>query len=192
MEGGTIMDRQKEKRITENIGLVHRVVQMLYAACMIRDGSVYDYDDFFQTGMIGLMHAAERYDAAKGRFSTYACTCIKNSIIAEYRNAFTSMQLVNFCLCRPQEELDYILKEGKDDFANMENISTLRRYAAECKRKGINLDLGLQLALQRYQGLTLKQAADRIGIPYEKAKTEIRRFRDSLRQENLSGVFLSE
>lgn len=186
------MERQKEERVTENIGLVHHVIQMLYATCQIQDSTVYDYDDFFQTGMIGLLHAAEKYDAEKGRFSTYAYTCIKNSIITEYRNVFTSMQLVNFCMCSPQEELDYILKEGKEDFANMENVSMLRLYAADCKRKGMNLDLGLQLVLQRYQGLTLKQAADRLSIPYEKAKTEIRRFRDLLRQENLSGVFLSE
>lgn len=186
------MDCQKEKRITENIGLVHSVVQMLYAACMIQDSSVYDYDDFFQTGMIGLLNAAANYDEKKGKFSTYAYTCIKNSIILEYQNFFTSSQLLNFCFCQPQDELDYILKEGKDDFTNMENINTLRQCAAESKRKGINLDLGLQLILQRYQGLTLKEAASRLSIPYEKAKTEIRRFRDQLRQENLSGVFLSE
>lgn len=186
------MENLKEKVITENIGLVHHVVQMLYATCQIQNNSIYDYDDFFQTGMIGLLNAAANYDEQKGKFSTYACTCIKNSIILEYQNFFTGSQLRNFCFCQPQEELDYILKEGKDDFANMENISTLRRYAAECKRKGVNLDLGLQLILQRYQGLTLKDAAKRLRIPYEKAKTEIRRFRDSLRQENLSGVFLSE
>lgn len=47
-----------------------------------------DADDLVQEGLIGLFRAVESYDAAQGAsFSTYAITCINNSITSAVKQA---------------------------------------------------------------------------------------------------------
>lgn len=43
-----------------------------------------DYDDKVGAGYLGLVKAADSFDASVGRFSTYACRAIGNEIIREY------------------------------------------------------------------------------------------------------------
>ncbi len=69
----------REKRITENLGLVH--------ACASRfRGRGVEYDDLFQAGCIGLVKAADRFEPARGfAFSTYAVPLILGEIRALFR-----------------------------------------------------------------------------------------------------------
>ena len=83
---------ERNEKITENIGLVYKMLDLLYDSSLIENTAVNDYDDYYQTGMLGLMRAIESYDESKGVFSTYACICIKNSILTEYRTRFTSFK----------------------------------------------------------------------------------------------------
>lgn len=43
-------------------------------------------EDIVQAGMTGLCHAANTYDEAKSKFSTYASHCIRNEINMEFRS----------------------------------------------------------------------------------------------------------
>ena len=44
-----------------------------------------DEDDFMQSGYLALCMAAASYDSSQGKFSTYACTAIKNALLFEVR-----------------------------------------------------------------------------------------------------------
>ena len=56
----------RDKKITENIGLVHSI------ANRFRNRGA-DYDDLFQAGCVGLIKAVDNFDESKGfAFSTYA------------------------------------------------------------------------------------------------------------------------
>ena len=60
----------RDKKITENIGLVHSI------ANRFRNRGA-DYDDLFQAGCVGLIKAVDNFDESKGfAFSTYAVPVI--------------------------------------------------------------------------------------------------------------------
>lgn len=63
--------------LTANAGLVHLHAKRFSWAC----GGCVDYDDLIQAGNIGLMYAAEHFDASRGvKFSSYAALCIRTKI----------------------------------------------------------------------------------------------------------------
>src|SRR5699024_4292457 len=56
--------------------------------------SSFDQDDMYQTGMIGLMKAAEKFDISLGyAFSTYAVNWIRQAITSEIANHSTLIRL---------------------------------------------------------------------------------------------------
>ena len=60
------MVTQRDKKITDNIGLVHTI------ANRFKNRGV-EYDDLFQAGCLGLVKAVDNFDESKGfAFSTYA------------------------------------------------------------------------------------------------------------------------
>ena len=72
------MTNERDNLIENNMNLVHFIIGKYYPT--------YRYDeDLVQCGMIGLIHAADRYDAIKGKFSTYASHCISNEIRRELK-----------------------------------------------------------------------------------------------------------
>jgi RNA polymerase sporulation-specific sigma factor len=73
----------REKRIQENLGLVH--------SCANRfKGRGVEYDDLFQAGCIGLIKAADGFDESLGYvFSTYAVPAILGEIKRIFRDGGT-------------------------------------------------------------------------------------------------------
>ena len=73
----------RERLITENMGLVH--------ACAARfRGKGAEYDDLVQAGCVGLIKAADGFDAARGfAFSTYAVPVILGEIRRVFREGGT-------------------------------------------------------------------------------------------------------
>ena len=70
----------RDKKITENIGLVHSI------ANRFRNRGA-DYDDLFQAGCVGLMKAVDNFDESKGfAFSTYAVPVIMGEIKRIFRD----------------------------------------------------------------------------------------------------------
>ena len=70
----------REKRIQENLGLVH--------SCANRfKGRGVEYDDLFQAGCVGLIKAADGFDESLGYvFSTYAVPAILGEIKRIFRD----------------------------------------------------------------------------------------------------------
>ena len=70
----------RDKKITENIGLVHSI------ANLFRNRGA-DYDDLFQAGCVGLIKAVDNFDESKGfAFSTYAVPVIMGEIKRIFRD----------------------------------------------------------------------------------------------------------
>ncbi len=71
---------EREKLITENMGLVH--------SCATRfKGKGVEYDDLFQAGCVGLIKAADGFEADRGfAFSTYAVPVILGEIRRIFRD----------------------------------------------------------------------------------------------------------
>lgn len=71
---------QRDKMITDNIGLVHSVAHRF-------KGRGVDYDDLFQSGCLGLVKAVDNFDESKGfAFSTYAVPVIMGEIRRIFRD----------------------------------------------------------------------------------------------------------
>lgn len=71
-----------EDLVTQNIDLVKRIAQHLIA----RLPSTVDIDDLMQSGMVGLLEAANNFDATRGAsFETYAGIRIRGSMLDDIR-----------------------------------------------------------------------------------------------------------
>lgn len=79
-ENEKLRSPQREKLITENLGLVR-------AAAHRFRGRGIDYDDLFQAGCVGLCKAADGFEPERGlRFSTYAVPAILGEIKRQFRD----------------------------------------------------------------------------------------------------------
>ncbi|MBR6531790.1 MAG: sigma-70 family RNA polymerase sigma factor, partial [Clostridia bacterium] len=76
-----ILEKQKrEKKIQENLGLVHSCAHKL-------TGRGVDYDDLFQAGCVGLIKAVDGFDETRGfSFSTYAVPVILGEMKRIFRD----------------------------------------------------------------------------------------------------------
>ncbi len=73
----------RQELIENNIGLVHSCAQKLKGRGM-------EYDDLFQAGCMGLIKAADAFDAGRGlRFSTYAVPVILGEMRRLFRDGGT-------------------------------------------------------------------------------------------------------
>ncbi|MFN9706281.1 MAG: sigma-70 family RNA polymerase sigma factor, partial [Planctomycetota bacterium] len=79
----TLRTQEERDRLVEQfLPLVRYVVARL----PVTMPGALDRDDLFSVGVMGLMHAATTYDAARGAsFKTFAYTAIRGAILAEVR-----------------------------------------------------------------------------------------------------------
>lgn len=68
--------------IEEHFGLVHKIVNKYF-----KRTNLYEYDDLFQVGCIGLVKASKKFDESLGnKFSTFAITCIYGELKHHFRD----------------------------------------------------------------------------------------------------------
>lgn len=65
--------------------LMHRYSRIMNSYIGTLSVSESEKEDMLQEGLIGLLKAVRSYDESKAQFSTYAVTCMKNSIITALR-----------------------------------------------------------------------------------------------------------
>ena len=72
------MSKSKDELIQDSIPFVYFIINKYYPT--------FRYDeDVIQAGMLGLVISANKYNAKKGKFSTFAGVVIKNSIANELK-----------------------------------------------------------------------------------------------------------
>lgn len=72
--------------VEDNLPLVHRLAQRF-------KGRGEPYDDLVQVGTIGLMNAVDRYDPARGSFTTFAVPTIVGEIRRHFRDRGWAMRI---------------------------------------------------------------------------------------------------
>lgn len=80
------------------------------------DKNILEYDDYFQTGTIGLMKSIETYDPEKGSFSNYTIYSIKQAITRDIENYGRTIRVPSHMIAKInklkaiQEELTTLLE----------------------------------------------------------------------------------
>ena len=108
----------KEEMFINNMNLVYHVLHKHYNY-LLHD------EDIVQEGMIGLWKACLHYDPSKSEFSTFACTCILNSIRYELRRRSKYYNIKFISLDHPVDDdkeidLEQLLPSKSDELADAE------------------------------------------------------------------------
>lgn len=153
------LTKEQRAKVEENMGLVGKVIQDCVHT--LNKGCVYDYDDLFQIGCVGLCKAAQTdKDESKGAFSTYAYCLIRNEIYTqlEYATRRGREQAT-----APEElpcgVMDEVLEDAE---ACRELMGLLDR--AEATAAG-TVAKGIQAIRMRIDGYSCKEIGELLGAP---------------------------
>lgn len=107
----TDMNDEQKKLAEENISLVYFTLKKYFSP------NVHDDEDCIAAGMEGLCIAAEGFDPDKGKFSTYAAQCIRNTVRTELRSRQKHLSNIYLSNVTASEETDTTFEEyhGGDD-----------------------------------------------------------------------------
>lgn len=128
------MTKDKEKTLTENIGLAYFVAKKFYT------GNAFNDDDIRQVALIGLWKAIDTWEETKGALSTYATKVITNYILQELRkkgrkknNALSYDALISSC----DGEVSYLetVASEKNDIEFVEVLNDFQRLYVSLNKK---------------------------------------------------------
>ena len=180
----------RNELIENNLRLVWYVVQNYFKAdCDEGNG-----DDLFQVGCIGLVKAADGFDANRGiQFSTYACKCIWNEIMHYKRHNTFDLHVPPHY--KPADSNDYkalSLDTAKNGDGKLLNIMIDEKADVEGEAMvGVMLDRALSRLRPRAREIaeaylsypTIRAAADHCGVSYQRVQQCIADLRNSFRLE---------
>lgn len=147
-------------------------------------GAGLDYDDLFQTGMVGLLRAAKSYSPDYGAtFSTWAAACIISEIRHYVRRERTcaaepcSMQEANVDTTVPNEKPEKLQVASPRGYIRLDDVEKEK----DCHMQSFHLALEDKIMLEQamkklgdlqrkvlnaiyFRGLTQQQTAEELGI----------------------------
>jgi len=171
---------EQRAKVEENMGLVGRVIQDCVHT--LDKGCIYDYDDLFQIGCLGLCKAAQTdRPGHRGAFSTYAYLLIRNEI-------YTQLEYATRCgreLATDPEELpcatlDEDLEEQEACRELMRQLDRAEETATGAAAKGI------WAIRMRIEGYSCREIGEVLGSPANHVTAWIAKARKHLAA--LSGV----
>lgn len=153
-------------RVTENIRLVDKMLNKHFMSAI--KSNKYEYDDLHQIGTIGLINAVKTFDESKYKFSTYACTCIRNEILksfqsdnAEKRKAdVLSLDVVSIKDNKEYKLIDFI-EDPDNIYEHIETNDYIEYLCKDLKSKEYKV---IKLMLD---DMLVKDIAKEIGIAYQ-------------------------
>lgn len=143
----------KQQLIEDNMNLVYFVIRTNFPS-YIND------EDIIQTGMLGLCYAADKWDADKSEFSTYAYRAIRGHICKEFRTRNEAnnngVKVISLDYELNNDEGDsatlgeLLVGESDVDFFDMselyERVSPLDREILRLRKQGLsNVQIGKQV-----------------------------------------------
>ena len=124
-------DSKREQFIIENQGLLVSFVNKYCLKYLVR----FEYDDLCSIAKIGLIKAADTYDKSKGKFSTYAYTCMQREFSMFFRRLKTRDAIrTDLSLDEAlNDETEHSLFEliGENDYNEQLDIDDLMNFTNE-------------------------------------------------------------
>ena len=153
------LTEEQQVRVEENMGLVGKVIRDCVHT--LDKGCIYDYDDLFQIGCIGLCKAVQTdRPGNKSAFSTYAYILIRNEIYTqlEYATRRGREQATNPAEL-PCIRLDDNLEDSVACRELMELLEQVEATATGTTAKG------MQAIRMRIAGYSCREIGERFGVP---------------------------
>lgn len=160
-------DREaRQKLIKHNLRLVAHIVKKYYSTA--------DQQELISTGTVGLIKAVDTFDLENGaRFATYACRCIQNEILMQFRASkkFQNEISVNDTIDTDKDgnPLTYgDIISSDEDIADTLELKFKTKKAVEYVMNGLT-ERERKIIILRYgidgrRPLTQKETAGRLGI----------------------------
>ena len=169
------LTEEQRVKVEANMGLVGKVI----GDCVhtLDKGCIYDYDDLFQIGCIGLCKAAQTDQAGhKGAFSTYAYCLIRSEIYTqlEYATRRGREQATD-----PKELCCTALDEDLETRESCRELMGLLERA-EATATGTTAK-GIQAIRMRIDGYSSKEIGEMLGAPANHVTAWISKARSHIR-----------
>ena len=173
-----------ERLIIENEALVYHVLKQMHLYSQL--------EDYYDVGMIGLCKAAKTFDNSKGsKFSTYACICIRNTILMDIRDQKRQCDYYSISLQTPVggEKDEILLEDTISDYELEVDILNKEEKMAliESIRKLNNEDRQM-IDLYFWKEMTQKEIARYLKMSQANVSRRIQRALDNLRKGGLLSV----
>lgn len=173
-----------ERLIIENEALVYHVLKQMHLYSQL--------EDYYDVGMIGLCKAAKTFDNSKGsKFSTYACICIRNTILMDIRDQKRQCDYYSISLQTPVggEKDEILLEDTISDYELEVDILNKEEKMAliESIRKLDNDDRQM-IDLYFWKEMTQKEIARYLKMSQANVSRRIQRALNNLRKGGLLSV----
>lgn len=173
-----------ERLIIENEALVYHVLKQMHLYSQL--------EDYYDVGMIGLCKAAKTFDNSKGsKFSTYACICIRNTILMDIRDQKRQCDYYSVSLqTHVGGEKDEILLEDtiSDYELEVDILNREEKMALIESIRKLNDEDRQMIDLYFWKEMTQKEIAKYLNMSQANVSRRIQRALDNLRKGGLLSV----
>ena len=149
------LTKEQREKVEANMGLVGKVIQDCVHT--LDKGCIYDYNDLFQIGCIGLCKAAQTDQPGhKVAFSTYAYLLVRNEIYTQ----------LEYATRRGREQAELPCGVEDRDLEQAESCAALMALLdrAEAEATGVTLK-GIQAIRLLADGYSNREIGERFGVP---------------------------
>jgi len=144
--------------VEQNFDIVRNAIK--YVIIVNKNIVGLEYDDLFQEGCIGLLHAARTFDSSRSKFTTYAPKVVRNKLISycrrniKYQTAFMPSidDDTKFIQYRSDSSDDFDILMARNDILDL--LEAVKRNCTAGVARGIDI---LEL---RVKGFTNKEIAE--------------------------------
>lgn len=172
------------------IEIVSRYMPLVHRLASDYQSVLIEKDDLCQEGMLGLLYAARSYDGRrKTGFQTYAGVCIRNRLIAVWRQAagYKNLPMKNFLSLSEEEGMQVPSSDPCIDpeafVAENESLDSLQKRITQALSKMEQQVLFLYLG-----GCGFDEIAQKLEIGKKSAYNALQRARGKLRQSFSSSI----
>lgn len=172
------------------IEIVSRYMPLVHRLAADYQSAFIEKDDLCQEGMLGLLYAARSYDEKrKTGFQTYAGVCIRNRLIAVWRQAagYKNLPMKNFLSLSQEEGMSVPSSDPWKDpetfVAENESLDSLRKRITQALSKMEQQVLFLYLS-----GCGFEEISKTLDIGKKSAYNALQRAREKLRQSFSSSI----
>ena len=184
---------ERNRLVEENLNLAVKAVDLYANKDLLNKTSSIEWEDLLQVARLGLMKAAEFYKPESGvKFSTYAMITMKNTIISYQMSNMTSAEVYSF-----EETLNENYEKAMEP-AEMKEMEFNLAFQ-QCFDNLIEMYPGRKslpdaqpLFKKLLEGMSLREAANTMGMTYAEANSVITGARMICRREACEFAWLKE